>query len=367
HTATPPTSPTAVEQTPQEIVTQLIAAKLKAMEEQDIDAYLSLIDACDNEYYTEQRNWFLHYQEAITAEYSIEIKQVERIDDSTLVSTLEHRYLYGPEKTVRQFENRQKFVLTPDGWKDADLAFEVIETPHFTIKYQPELEAKAAEVAEEAEIGYSSVVSVLGLEAPEKVTIKLYATEELLRQSTDIRVAFLFSGWYEEGESIKLFGLRDRNAFAQVIAHELTHLITLGISDSQTIWLAEGLGVYFGNRPFRGGNPIELGQYTAEDLALPVTWLEETNLIEVTDGETVSLYYALSGMVVEFMVDTYGIDQAKALLAELSTFPRWDRGFDYGPMEVENQARLHQAMETVLGLDQETFNRQWLEWIGAQD
>jgi len=35
-------------------------------------------------------------------------------------------------------------------------------------------------------------------------------------------------------------------------------------------------------------------------------------------------------------------------------------------MEQENQRRLHQAIKTVLGVNMDTFNRQWLKWISLQ-
>lgn len=151
-----------------------------------------------------------------------------------------------------------------------------------------------------------------------------------------------------------------------MIAHELVHKITLEITDSLNSWLAEGLAIYFGNNPFRKGNVLHTGWYTVEDLAQPISWLERTNLIKLTDERTIGLYYAIASMVVEFMVDTYGREKVHALLTELSQYPRYGRGYDYGAMEQENQQRLHQAIETVLGVKMDTFNQQWLDWIRSQ-
>ena len=75
----------------------------------------------------------------------------------------------------------------------------------------------------------------------------------------------------------------------------------------------------------------------------------------------------MSSMLVEFMVKTYGLDKLKAILQELSKYPRYNRGYDYGEMELENNKRLHQAIESVLGTDMVTFNQQWLEWIESQE
>jgi hypothetical protein len=354
------------EESAEAIVHRLVSAKLAALQAKDIDGFLALLDGSDPEYITEQRNWFLIYQDAVTADFTIEVLRVEKIDATTMVAMLDQHYLYGPEKADRQVSYETKFRLTPAGWKEADLNYREIETPHFMIKYQTEVEDKAGEVGEEAEKAYASAVQKLGLLPKGKVTLKLFADQELLRQNTDIRVAYLFSGWAESHESIKLYARREKEAFARVIAHELVHKITLEITDSLNSWLAEGLAIYFGSIPFREGNVLHMGWYTAEDLAQPISWLEETNLIELTDERTIGLFNAVSSMVVEFMVDTYGLEKIHALLTELSKYPRYGRGYDYAAMEQENQKRLHQAIEAVFGVKMDTFNQQWIEWIRSQ-
>jgi hypothetical protein len=55
------------------IVKELVAAKLEAMKAKDIKRYLALINETDKEYYTEQRNWFLIYQDAVTSDFTIEV------------------------------------------------------------------------------------------------------------------------------------------------------------------------------------------------------------------------------------------------------------------------------------------------------
>ncbi|MBN1427566.1 MAG: hypothetical protein JXB07_04220 [Anaerolineae bacterium] len=341
-----------------------ITAKLEAMEARDIDRYLALIDETDKEYYTEQRNWFLIYQDSETADFSIRVLKATQVDDTTIVATLCQRYLYGPEKEKRIVKYEARFVKTPDGWKDADLNFKGIETEHFIIKYPGSAEAKAMEVSTASEDAYASVVDGLGFEAQGKTTIKLYTDRKMLRETSDIRVAYLYNGWAEAGESIKMYAYR-KGSPELLIAHELVHKITLEITDSQTAWLSEGLAAYFGNRPFAGGNPVQLGSSTAEDLSQPISWLDDTTLTLLTDAENRVLYNDMAAMVVEFIVEAYGLDKLQAILLELSKYPRYNRGYDYA-MEPELQQRLYQAFETVLGIDKDTLNKQWLAWIGSQ-
>ena len=75
---------------------RLAAAKLAALQAKDMDQYLALIDRADPEYYTEQRNWFLIYRDAVTADFTIEVKRVEKVDATTLVATLERRVTAPP-------------------------------------------------------------------------------------------------------------------------------------------------------------------------------------------------------------------------------------------------------------------------------
>lgn len=348
------------------IVKEWVAVKLEAMKARDVERYLALIDDADPEYYTEQRNWFLIYQDAVTSDFTIEVAKADTINDNTIIASLHQHYLYGPEKVDRTVTYEERLVKTPNGWKDADLNFKVKQTAHFVVKYQAEVEANAIETCEEAEKAYASVVKELGLEPRDKTTLKLFADQEMLRQNTDIRVAYLFNGWAEDGESIKMYARRERAAIAPLVAHELTHKITLGITDSLNSWLAEGLAVYFGNQPLRGGNALHMGWFTAEELSKPITWLEENTLIQMTDQKTIGLYNSVSAMVVEFIAKTYGRDRIRALLAELSKYPRYDRGFDYDKMELENQKRLHQAIKTVLGVTMDTLDQQWQKWIKSQ-
>ncbi len=346
------------------IVNEVIAAKLAAMEANDLEGYLALIAESDPEYYTEQRNWFLNYQDAVTSDFSIEVREAKRVDDSTIVATLRQHYLYGPQKEDRSVSYEAKFVRTPDGWKDADLNFEALETAHFIIKYPRKAEGEARSVSEAAETAYASVTEGLGVEAQSKTKIKLYTDRELIRETSDIRVAFLFSGWGEAGESIKMYAYREGSG-ESLIAHELVHKITLEITDSQTGWLAEGLACYFGGMPFDGGNPVELGWSTAEELSQPISWLDEKNLLLISDEKTRGLYYDMSAMAVEFIAETYGVDKLKAVLSELSKYPPAEGGYDPA-MEPEFQQRLYQAFETVLGVNKEEFNQQWLAWISSQ-
>lgn len=348
----------------EDIVGGMVAARLAALQAHDLDAYMTLIDKRDPEYYTEQRNWYLLFQDADTADYSVEVLEAGFIEEDTIIARLRQHYLLGPQQEDRTIEFENRFVLTDAGWKDADLNFSIRETPHFVIKYPAEADEQAAQVGETAELAYSSVAQELGLEPRTKPTIKMYATKEMLRESTDIRIAYLFNGWGEAGESIKMYAYRSGN-LPNLLAHELVHKTTLEITGSQPSWFAEGLATFFGNRPFAGGNALEMGTSSLEDLTRPISWLETLDLTQIEDDDARRTFYDMSGMIVQFTVETYGLDKLHAVLNDLAEFPEFGRGYDYS-MEPELQSRLYQSIQKVIGLDRATFNDAWLAWIAAQ-
>jgi hypothetical protein len=360
-------SPTIAAEVPAsatQIVESVVTARLAALRARDLDAYMALIDEGDTEYYTEQRNWYLLFQDAETADYSVEVRAATFTDEGTIVAGLRQHYLLGPQEEDRTIDYENRFVSTADGWKDADLNFSIQETPHFVIKYPAQAGGEAVEVGEAAELAYSSVTEKLGLEPQTKPTIKMYATREMLRESTDIRIAYLFNGWGEAGESIKMYAYRSGN-LPNLLAHELVHKITLEIGGSQPCWFAEGLATSFGNWPFAGGNALEMRTSTLEDLTRPVSWLESQDLTQIEDDRTRRTFYDTAGMIVQFTVDTYGLDKLHAVLTELAEFPELGRGYDYS-REPELQRRLYESIEKVMGLDRAAYNEAWLAWIGAQ-
>jgi len=347
-----------------EIAQGVVDGKVAAMQADDLDAYMALVDESDAEYTTEQRNWFLLYRDAGTSDFSIEVPDADFAGEGLIVANVQQHYLLGSERENRSIEYEQRFIETDTGWKDADLNFSIRETEHFVIKYPAEAEKKAVEVGEAAEEAYSSVLDTLGLEPRVKPTIKMYATKEMLRESTDIRIAYLFNGWGEAGESIKMYAYRSGN-LPNLIAHELVHKVTLEITSSQPAWFAEGLATYFGNWPFAGGNALQTRTSTIEALAQPISWLEGRDLTQIEDDTTRRTFYDMSGMIVQFMVETHGLEGLHKVLNAMAEFPEPGRGYDYS-MEPELQDRLYRSIESVTGLDEAAFNEAWLEWIAVQ-
>lgn len=348
------------------IVQELVDRKLQAMKAKDIDTYLALLGNQEKEYLVEQRNWFLIYQKAPVSDFATTIEDVKIIDHETIQAKLRDTFDYGMNRKEQRDATYEKiFRRSVTGWKDCDLNFLDLGTDHFTIKYPKEAKRIASLVAADAETAFKSITEQLGLQPMDRTVIKLYVSREMVRHSSDISVEWLFSGWYEYGESIKFFAYPKVQEFSETVAHELTHKITNDITDSMALWLAEGVAesceLSFGGK----GNALKTKRCKASEISRSLNWLAESNLWLLPKAD-VSRFYNMSGMVVEFLKDTYGQDKLMSLLKELAKNPKYDRGYDPKTMEAENQRRTAAAIQVVYGLSWEDLDKKWLSWISEQ-
>ena len=61
----------------------------------------------------------------------------------------------------------------------------------------------------------------------DRLQIKLYPTRELLRESADLRMPWLFNGWNDKDESIRMWAYRNVEDLTGLIAHEAVLLRVL--------------------------------------------------------------------------------------------------------------------------------------------
>ncbi len=133
--------------------------------------------------------------------------------------------------------------------------------------------------------------------------------------------------------------------------HELTHVITIQMSNQRVPrWLTEGVSVY----EQRTGDPTWARPGAVEFAQL----LEQGHTIKLTDlnaafmsGETISLAYYESSLLVDYMVKTYGIDGLRNVLLA------YGQGLD-------TDAALKSALGTSLAGMQAGFTRELNQQFG---
>lgn len=338
-------------------VWQTITTQTRAIRDQNLQAYLATLDPANQEFVAERKNWFLDLTEHADKiqDFGLKPIRVTVLDDQKVLVTFEQSYTMNGEPYRITYQER--FVKTESGLLDSDLNFETLATEHYTIKYlRPDREV-AEKIAVDAELAYDRLMEKLeDKRLGKKTTIKLYDDLELLRQSVKLSFGWQFSGWYEYSESIKANSLWGTAAnYAIVIGHETAHELTIAAANNNLpYWYAEGLAVHYS------------GQMTApwDGTIVSLPELEAKNLEAMTAGEEVQQYYTVSGMVVQFLSDTYGAAKVNALTAELGSFPLG--AGTIGVLDAANKQKFHTAAPSVLGVSMEELNTAWLGWLTSR-
>ncbi len=108
----------------------------------------------------------------------------------------------------------------------------------------------------------------------------------------------------------------------EIVWHEVAHVITLQMTDNRLPrWLSEGISVYEEprGRPEWGHHQdLKLVQAMQENRLLPIANLNE-GFSKATSAEALGFAYYQSSLVVEYIVETYGFDALKGLLAQYRT------------------------------------------------
>ncbi len=349
-----------------EAIHRLVLEKKKAVLDKDLDSFLKQIDSSDKEFYIEQKRWFQYYQSTDASDYDLKITDISKRDLNTYVATLTQSYTLGPQKMYKNSTFNKKYVHIQGGWKDGDLEFQQVNTEHFTIKAVMGIDEEIMKrIAAMAEAGFEKVTAAYGEGTTDKTVIKIYDSQTVIRDQTRIGGLDKFFGWYEYPESIKLCINGNIQRIGEAtLPHELVHKITLSKSSNLCQWFAEGLAKYFGDFCMEGKTSIEKGWVHRKDHIKSLKWIEDQNLEQIKDQRAINQFYSIAGMMIKHIEESYGKGKSKAIVDALSKFPqRGEEGFEF---EKHNQLfieYLNQAMEEVLKVDKNTFDKKWMAWM----
>ena len=134
----------------------------------------------------------------------------------------------------------------------------------------------------------------------------------------------------------------------EVLPHELTHVIHHEYADEDAhlpLWLLEGLACYneFGGKERRIGR---VKSALASDKLIPLEHLTAFRSYPRGDDEAVSLFYAESLVLVEFIMERFGHKGLVRLHKKLERVDEFDK-----------------VVKRAFRMDVEEFERQWLDYI----
>jgi len=341
-----------------EAIQATIAARVEAVFEGNEANFLATVTFADPVLRTEERNWFadlaVHPILSYTATGQIVGWSPGRKE--ALVALTVGAVISGEHSSRVTYDAR----LVRDGnrWLYAGVAWNERTSDHFVLKYQDCDKAWVWRALDLAEVAYDQVIADLGTAPPLPQEIKVYDDGELFRTSVFLSLPNWATGWTEPGEAIKLRLQDDSDRTLQhIIAHELTHQV-LFAQGLRTAWLHEGVANY------ESGRVLPLGTHWMAGKYLPIVQeavrrhrdlpLDTLPSFEDLPNDQIELAYSQSWSVVSFIVERYGLASLRRLIAQ-------SIASEAG--ETHSTADTAASQRTILGVDLETFQDEWREYV----
>ena len=200
--------------------------------------------------------------------------------------------------------------------------FTTLETPHFRVRMSPHEAAiygdRALALLEQAR---QRLTAKYGLTLDEQVTIEIYPDPKDFAVRTfgmPGRLGYLGVCF---GPVVTVNSPATQRAnWESVLWHEFCHVITLTLTRNRMPrWLSEGISVYEETQANPSwGRPMDVATRTRilEGKMQPISQMSAA-FLHAESQDDVLFAYSQSALVVEFIVEQYGFDSIKALLAAL--------------------------------------------------
>ena len=347
-------------------IVDIIADRLTALETSDYDLYMSSIGRNNQFFFNEQERWFMNMIDPRIQDITLEVLSVETIDDSTGVVNI-HQTHHTNEKF--DFEYPLLFKYEDGKWMDYGYNFEIYKTDRFMVKYM-EGEERVEEFAQMLEDAFDNLESVYVERPWDNYEMKLFTDQEMLRQRTIPGNLWLFTGWSEPDESLKLYTghpKSDYDGYPGVVQHELVHHITINICNNNLpLWLLEGIAMYDGSAYYGFETNKMLSLITNENVANTIQYMETNDLTKDLTKEEIYNFYNTGYMYVRFIDQVYGRDKLMDIFYEAGKKPFHDSTLNE-TFESDNQQTASEVIMTVLGMTKEELSTEYLAWLDTLD
>ncbi|MFH1109071.1 MAG: tetratricopeptide repeat protein [Planctomycetota bacterium] len=250
------------------------------------------------------------------------------------------------------YNQRTKFTLD---LLDRLHKFARYETPHFVVKYDAERDAGLGEyVATYLEPIYDAVTTDFETPLTDKTIIEIFPTH----RAFGVRITgkpWIHTVGASTGRIIALASPREstdlmgRYNLARVLKHEFTHTVTLAATDNRIPhWFTEGLAVFEEDAPRPFGWCELLADAVRRDRLFTLESID-WGFIRPRRPADRQMAYAQSEWMVEYIVERFGYDMIQTMV----------KAFRGGRTQ-------SQVFTEQLGVESETFNRDFHDWAYAQ-
>lgn len=348
----------------EEAIYIIIDNRLEALEMADYDAYMHDITKTNQFYFNEQERWFMEMIDNSIRNIDLEVVEIEILDELTAVATIHQTH-----QTYENFDFEYPllFKYETDGWKDYGYDFESIKTDRFTIKYMLG-ERKVDTFEDMLNDAFDHLAEIYSLKPLDDYEMKLFLDQELLRQRTVPSNPWLFVGWSEPDESLKVYTGYDISyeQYAGIIQHELVHHITIRMCNNNLpLWLLEGIAMFDGSAYYGLENSSLLASISKEGVTQTIDDLETNDLNQDLTSEQVYDFYRSSYMYVKFIHDTYGRDTLMAIFETAGEKPFHDSTLNE-TFEANNQRTAEEVLLSVLDMTKEELSFEYLTWLRGE-
>ena len=345
-------------------IKDIVKTKLEAIKSGDQELYMSTVTKTDYYFRNEQIRWFTEMAFRGIRDVDMYVDEVEAINDETIIATI-HQTHTNNENFDFTYPNL--FKLEDGKWLDHGYAFESVDTDRFTIKYMKG-ESRVDDFIRLANNAYDNLEPIFSEKPHSNFEIKLFSDRELLRQRTVPSNAWLFTGWGEPNESVKLYtGHPDVEKYVATLQHELVHHITINICNNNLpVWFYEGIAMYYGNSYFGHEFSTILSALNKASVQVTIAELENTNIGNETDTQKIYDWYNTNYMYAAYLIDTYGHDKYMEIWYEAGKRPFNDSAANLNFYE-QNDETFGEVLMTVLGITKEELSIAYLTWLETTD
>lgn len=343
-------------------INNILQERLTAIESEDYELYMASITKGNLFFYNEQERWFMEMIHDRVHDLTLEVISMDMIDEESI--RVKIRQTHRTEEAF-DFTYPLLFVNEEGQWMDHGYDFEVTSTDRFHVKYM-EGEKRVDDFIFMLDDAFDHLDELYDLKPLSDYEMKLFNDQEMLRQRCIPSSPWLFTGWSEPDESLKIFtGHKESyEGYPGVVQHELVHHITIRMCNNNLpVWMLEGIAMFDGSAYYDHTSSTLLSSMTKEGVSLSIQDLELMDLSSVTiTRQEITNFYNSGFLYMKYIHDTYGRHKMIELFTEAGKKPFHDSTLNE-TFYMENQKTATEVIQTVLGLSKQELSRAYLTWI----
>lgn len=349
----------------EDVIEEIIENKNEAIQYKDMKKYMKDISNLGNGfYYNEQERWFDEMTSDSISNVDLVLTSYEMIDKRSGVAYIAQSHI---RDDVVEFVYPILFKYQDGRWMDQGYYFKEYKTDRFVVKHM-EGEEKLEDFVKMLDDAYDNLSELYPLAPIEDYEMKLFNDQELLRQRTIPTNPWVFTGWSEPDESLKLYTGQNYSyeSYAGVVQHELVHHITLRMcKNNLPIWLVEGIAMYDGSAAYGFESSRLLSSMTKSSVSHTIESLESNDLYSRESFRDIASFYNTSYMYVKYITEVYGRDQMVKLF-QVAGRKSWHFSAHDDEFEIKNRQTADEVLKQVLSLSKEELSKAYLVWLDDQ-